>query len=388
MSRPTTIAPPRLKFHPLANVFPLLQGAAFDGFTADIAAHGVREQITLYQGKILDGRNRYRASIVAGVPCPMRIYDGDDPAGFVVSENLVRRHLGPSERAMVGARMVTLQWGQRADYAEGQICTSAAAKLVGVSERSVKSARVVLEHGIAALQQAVDSGRIAVHEAASAARYSPDAQADFVASGKQFIVWDSNRRRIDAAAALAATTHALPIGQQRWPLILADPPWQYECPGGISANRRIENHYPTMTLDEICALEVGALAMDDCVLFLWITAPLLYLAFRVLAAWGFEYKTNLAWDKEIIGTGRFVRSQHEHLLLATRGNPPKPPTAVVPASVIRERRREHSRKPESAYAIIEAMYPDLPKLELFARHRRPGWTSHGNQLPPLHEAAE
>jgi N6-adenosine-specific RNA methylase IME4 len=139
------------------------------------------------------------------------------------------------------------------------------------------------------------------------------------------------------------------------------------------------NHYPPMSLDEIKALPVAKLAFKDCVLFLWTTVPLLRTTFDVLDAWRFEYQSGLAWDKEIPGLGYWVRGQHELLLLATKGKPPLPATENVPSSVMRERRREHSRKPEVSYAIIERMFPDLPKLELFARQKRPGWDVWGNE---------
>ena len=87
------------------------------------------------------------------------------------------------------------------------------------------------------------------------------------------------------------------------------------------------------------------------------------------------------WDKELSGLGYWARGQHEHLLIATRGNPPKPPTDRLSPSVIRERRREHSRKPDKAYENIERMYPGLPKIELFARRGRPGWDVWGNEAP-------
>jgi len=107
--------------------------------------------------------------------------------------------------------------------------------------------------------------------------------------------------------------------------------------------------------------------------------------FDVLDAWGFEYQSGLAWDKEIPGLGYWVRGQHELLLLATKGKPPLPATENVPSSVMRERRREHSRKPEVSYAIIEGMFPDLPKLELFARQKRTGWDVWGNETDKFGE---
>jgi N6-adenosine-specific RNA methylase IME4/ParB-like chromosome segregation protein Spo0J len=370
------------KFHPLADVLPLIEGAEFDRLVTDIAKNGLLNAITIHDDMILDGRNRERACRAAGVQPVYAPFTGDDAAAFVLSQNLARRHLGSSERALVAARMVNLKWGQRADYAEGPIGLSAAAGLCNVSERHIKRATVVLKHGSPALQEAVDRGRIAVHEAAKVAKESPEAQTDFLAAaatGKTFQAWSTNYGRKVRAAELAATTKAMPAGERRWPVILADPPWDFEVWALEKQTSHPTHHYPVMSLAEVCALPVAELAAADSVLFLWTTVPLLEKTFEVIRAWGFQYKSGLVWDKEIPGMGYWVRGQHELLLLATRGNPPLPATENVPASVIRERRREHSRKPDEAYARIERMFPDLPKLELFARQARPGWDAWGNE---------
>src|SRR5262249_21287698 len=102
-------------------------------------------------------------------------------------------------------------------------------------------------------------------------------------------------------------------------------------------------------------------------------------AFDVLAAWGFEYCTHLVWVKDRSGLGYWVRNQHELLLIARHGNPPTPRPGDRPCSVINARRREHSRKPDEAYEMIERMYPEWPKIELFARNQRQGWDAWGNQ---------
>jgi N6-adenosine-specific RNA methylase IME4 len=116
-------------------------------------------------------------------------------------------------------------------------------------------------------------------------------------------------------------------------------------------------------------------------LFLWVPAPILREAFQVIDSWGFTYRTGAVWDKTKIGAGHWFRQQHEHLLLGRRGEFPTPPDSVRPASIIRAPRREHSRKPDEAYALVEAMYPDLPKIELFARFARKGWHAWGNEAP-------
>jgi N6-adenosine-specific RNA methylase IME4 len=100
----------------------------------------------------------------------------------------------------------------------------------------------------------------------------------------------------------------------------------------------------------------------------------------VLEAWGFEYKSNAVWVKDKLGLGYYVRNRHELLLIATRGDFRCPQPANRPSSVIEAPRREHSRKPDETYEIIERMYPELPKIELFARQERPGWRQWGNEV--------
>jgi hypothetical protein len=102
-------------FHPLADLFPLLEGAEFEELVADIREHGVHERIVVYRGLILDGRNRYRAALAAGVAYPTRIYEGDDPIGLVISRNLHRRHLSTSVRATIAAKLATMRQGERTD---------------------------------------------------------------------------------------------------------------------------------------------------------------------------------------------------------------------------------------------------------------------------------
>ena len=157
-------------------------------------------------------------------------------------------------------------------------------------------------------------------------------------------------------------------------VILADPPWRYEngTPG-----REVENHYPTMNLQDICLLPVPAAYPS--VLFLWATAPLLPEALQVMKAWGFTYRSNLVWDKQKVGMGYWFRGQHEHLLIGKRGEFPAPkPWERVP-SVLAQPRREHSRKPDTVRRWLASWYDGYRLLEMFARTPEPGWSSWGNQ---------
>lgn len=192
---------------------------------------------------------------------------------------------------------------------------------------------------------------------------------------------DSAIKRARVAAGSAGN---LPTG--KYSVLLADPPWRYEF-NSTDAARAIENHYPTLEADEIACLEdadgrpVADLAADDAVLFLWATNPKVAEALRVIEGWGFEYVTNLTWVKDRIGMGYWARQRHELLLVATRGDMSPPPEHLRPDSVIEFPRRAHSEKPPAVHEFIEAIWPDAPKIELFARVARPGWAVFGNQLP-------
>jgi N6-adenosine-specific RNA methylase IME4 len=138
-----------------------------------------------------------------------------------------------------------------------------------------------------------------------------------------------------------------------------------------------ENHYLTMPLAKIKALAPPV--ASDAVLFLWAVNCLLPQALEVMAAWGFIYKGNIVWLKPTPGVGKRIRNQHELLLLGVRGSFPCP--EQVPASVVEADRGAHSQKPERFYELIEAMYPNCPRLELFARGpARPGWSAWGNEV--------
>lgn len=160
-------------------------------------------------------------------------------------------------------------------------------------------------------------------------------------------------------------------------LILADPPWRYR---DAKPWQQIENHYPTMSLDEICALPVASVAAKDSVLFLWTTSPKLEEAFAVIRAWGFEYKTSMVWKKEgAIGMGYYARIDHEFVLIATRGAPGVPDAENRPSSVLHAKKKRHSEKPAVFHEVVERMYPNALRLELFCRNPRPGWYAWGNQ---------
>ncbi len=163
----------------------------------------------------------------------------------------------------------------------------------------------------------------------------------------------------------------------QYDVILADPPWKYgdqltEAYGPTMF------HYPAMTVRQLCDLDVRGLAHENAVLSLWVTSPLLEDAFPIIKAWGFEYKSSFVWDKIRHNMGHYNSVRHELLLICTRGSC-LPDVPELIDSVQSIERTTHSAKPEEFRAIIDKLYPNGRRIELFARAEAEGWERWGNQ---------
>lgn len=184
------------QFHPLADAFPLLEGREFMDLSDDIAANGLNHPVVIFEGKILDGRNRYRACLSARVEPFRREFAGDFAAArrFVISENLRRRHLDESQRAIAGAKLSNIKPGDNqhtigsANLQSLAISQSDAADMLGVSTRSIASAAKVLKEGADELVAAMESGVASVSAAAEIATLSQDEQREIVAAGPAALV--------------------------------------------------------------------------------------------------------------------------------------------------------------------------------------------------------
>ena len=173
--------------------------------------------------------------------------------------------------------------------------------------------------------------------------------------------------RMDVKEFLNSTT-------EKFDLILCDPPYMYD----IEAPRekdRISSYYHQMTTEDLCNLPIQKITQKKAILFLWSPSPKIEEAMKIIQAWKFEYTTQIVWNKKSIGLGHTARQMHEILLIAKKGNFPTP--SYKPPSIFEEKRTDHSKKPEKSYEIIQRMYPDSRKIELFARHVYSGWTGVG-----------
>ena len=170
----------------------------------------------------------------------------------------------------------------------------------------------------------------------------------------------------------------LTVENKKYHVIAIDPPWNYKEKGGFSSedydskSNRGAVDYPTMNLEQIKKIELPE--AEDCVLFLWTTHSFLKDSFEILENWGYNYKATLVWDKVKMGLGRTIRMQVEFCLIAIKGNP------IINGSserdIITEARREHSRKPEAFYEMVDRMCIGN-KLDYFSRNNRINWEHYG-----------
>lgn len=165
----------------------------------------------------------------------------------------------------------------------------------------------------------------------------------------------------------------------QYQVILADPPWWYGS--GMVGGYRSTDHYPSMRFNELTALKVREMCMDQCVLYMWCTGPNMYEAIKLGEAWGFNFsQVAFVWNKQNPICGNYTMTQCEFVLVfrPRKGRLPKRSKFNV-RQYLEEKKREHSRKPEYVRDMLDLMYPGVPKLEMFARSTREGWDSFGNE---------
>ncbi len=377
------------------NLFPL-QPEEFKFFEESILAEGVRDALVVWpkDGELIlvDGHNRYRIAKQHNIPFEIKekhFNDLDEVLEWVDFNQLGRRNLIDEQRSYVLGRLYERRKKRIGRPSKDEkvenfstFCGNAStAKEIAlqarVNERTIRNA--------ADFAKAVDKvkeidpevankvlkGNIkdAKTELPKLVKKNPEKLAEVVRkistsegkSIKQLII-ELKRRE----------ARELPFPDGKYRVIYADPPWQYNNSGFVTS---AEKQYPTMSTEEIGNLPVRDLADENAVLFLWATNPLLEDALKVCKAWGFDYKTNFVWIKNQHTSGFYCFGQHELLFIATKGSM-LPKADGLRSSVVNAMRREHSRKPDEFYDIIEAMY-DGPYIELFARNNREGWAGWG-----------
>jgi len=352
-----------VEYHEYANLFPMIS-SNIKAIAKSMAEGGFNSKtpIILYQGKILDGRHRYEATLLAGIEPITEIYDGDDPLKFVVDNNLNRYHLDESQRLVVASKLANMPLGG-AIYRSAnlptetpetlpQVTQEQAAEMMNVSVRGIGMIKAI-ERQAPELIERIERGEMTANEA---------------------------QRSIKKAAVIEKTFKEAPeIPTGKYQVIYLDPPWQVGSMAMDKWESPIEDKYPTMCIDDIINLPVKELADDECALFIWTTHTFLPDTFRIIREWGFKYFCTITWDKGGGWTQNGFHKRTEFLLYAYKGNMNINQYGKAIPTIIVEDKKEHSKKPDSIRDMIAEKTP-APRLEMFARHKADGWTVWGNEV--------
>jgi N6-adenosine-specific RNA methylase IME4 len=300
---------------------------------------------------------------------------------WIIRNQFGRRNLNAMQRAELALKLEPLIAGRSKQGSRRDLCQNSdkssvpapatlldtkkeLAKLAGVSHDTISRAKAILDHADPETVARVRSGAKSINEAYRFVQQKRRRESLVVGPEHKTPACCT----VDDLADVAR-------GPTRYATIYADPPWKYANQSGRAAT---DDHYGTMTVEEICALPVKHLACDAALLWLWTTNGFLVEALtRVIPAWGFEFKSVMVWCKPQMGTGNYVRVSHEFLLIASRGGL-RPDGRNQTSWLVRERER-HSAKPSAFCQIVERISPG-PRIELFARAARPRWTVWGNEI--------
>lgn len=358
----------------MVKFLPLLSTAEKEALTESLKQYGLKHPIlALKDGRIIDGYHRWQILGEAAVPQDkIEFVDLDEETAFGlgISLNLDRRHLTPEliREKREWQRKAYLDLRNKLHYTQER-----SAKIVGAPRSTTEDWENISNNET--VNANIPDLRISIptkeRERIVERIAKGDTQEQIAADYK---VTQGRVSQIFSSVNEAKKKKAEPLPEGLFDVIYADPPWEYSNDGFD----RGTVPYETMKIAEICALKVPT--PENAILFLWATNPMLEDALKVVNAWSFDYKTNMVWVKPHIGTGFYVRGQHELLLICRKGQMPQPNPESRPPSVIEAPTTEHSAKPPQVYEIIEKMYPDSKRLELFARNSREGWTSWGDEL--------
>lgn len=382
--------------HPACAAFPELVGAELAELAIDIATHGLLCSITVHEGQVLDGRARLAACEAAGVEPRFETWTGTgDPTAWIVSRNLHRRHLTPSQRAMVAARLVTTSGRGRPGNSETfpNYTQADAAADLAVTARTIGRARRVLDSGTPELVASVDDGRLSVSTASAVAQLPQGDQVELFALDDADILERARaiqrtqraqrhhrrteRELVRAEAAVLAAPEAegielelvdardflASLPRECAALIHADPSWPYRN----QQNGQAAGHYPLMSLDDIVAMLDSAydVALPDSYLVVWCTFPQVFPFARAVVAaerdgrWRWADLTGGAWGKRLEahdrkGSGYHARGDAEPWMLLGKGKPA--PLGRYHSNWHASPRTDHSEKPVEYLAELAEEY--------------------------------
>jgi len=343
-----------MEFHDIANLFPMMRPGELADLVADIKRNGLIEPIVLYENKILDGRNRWLACGETGKKPHFDYYKGDDPVNYVVSKNLIRRHLNETQRGVIAEKLATMRQGQRTDLfsIEKKLSINDAADLMNVSHATISRIRKVKQEA-PKLMPKLESGEMTVNRA----------------------IQEMRRKQIKDNLNSIETIEAKEI-EGVFDVIVIDPPWQMKKIERNVAPNQVEFEYPTMAIEDIKKIKIPC--ADDCHVWLWTTHKFLPVAFDILKDWDLKYVCTFVWHKPG-GFQPFGLPQYNsEFALYARCGSPNFITLKDFKLCFDAPRGVHSEKPDYFYQMIKS-HTAGRRLDMFNRRAINGFETWGKE---------
>jgi len=370
-----------MEYHEYANLFPMMNEKEFEDLCSSISrGYHAQNPIIIYQGKILDGRNRQRACERVNVLAMYSEFVGTDDEAFEYAKdnNLTRKHWTADQLAMIALELEPIE----AERARQRMSAGGGDKTSGSADQHYP----VEDKGKAAEKAAKKTGASVrkVQRAKALKKKSAKLAEEVKAGNKSLVDAEKEVKKEERKEYIEKQVEEIQSNKFQPPtglfdVIVVDPPWPYDTkydPNG----RRAANPYPEMSLDEIQSINLPA--SNDCILWLWTTHKFMRHSFDLLDQWGFRDVAIVTWVKDRMGLGSWLRSQSEFCIMAVKGSPKVNLTNQT--TIINGALREHSRKPDEFYSFVDSLCVGY-KLDWFSRQQRDGWVSFGNDTEKFNE---
>jgi len=366
------------------SLIPPLTNEEYAQLEKNILRDGIRDALITWNGILIDGHNRFKIAQKYGLSystVEKNFTDRTDAERWIILNQFGRRNLSAYDRSILALKLKPIiaekAKEQQIRKPESVLQKSAKqkpidtrqelAKVAGVSHDTIAKVEKIQEKATPEIKSAIKSGEMSINQAYQTVKREEKKQ--------------EVQKRIEKYAEVQTGIIDIKNPDKKYNIVYADPPWQY----WESGNKNQSLHYTTMTIDEICNLPIKNIIADDCILFLWVTYPILKEAFKVIESWGFEYSTaGFVWvkknkisDSPFVGCGSWTRANSELCLIATKGKIQRLDASV--SQIIEAPVEEHSKKPDIARELIEKLVGKLPRVELFCRHPADGWDVWGNE---------
>ena len=343
----------------------------------NIKADGCRDPLVAWGGVLIDGHNRFEICEASGLEFKVKEMEFGDRANakiWIIQNQFGRRNLPPFIRCELALKLEPLVAARAKENIKigAAIGGKSEAKGCQKSDKPSIDTKKELARTASVSHDTIHKVKVIAAKATEEVKQKLRENHPGTSINREYKAIVQAERKAEQVEAVKSAK--LPEG--KFHVIVADPPWAYES-RAEDTSHRAANPYPSMTGEQIKDMAVGDRAHGNCILWLWTTNAFMVQAHEVAEAWGFKVKTILTWAKDRMGTGDWLRGQTEHCLMCVRGKPPV--TLTNQTTLLNGPMREHSRKPDEFYRLVEALCPGM-KCELFSREDREGWSAFGAEV--------